>query len=183
VTSRRLHVLTGAPGTGKTAILDRLGGSIRCVGEPAREILHEERSGGGDATPQRDPSGFVKRLLRRSIEKRTEAGGWQGSVIFDRGIPDCVAYARVLGIDPEPSRLAAQRYRYDRGVFIVEPWDDIYSIDDERTITFEATLDFHQAIVDAYRDAGYDLLTVPRASVDDRAAFLGRRIASAAGTP
>jgi predicted ATPase len=95
--------------------------------DPARGAV-----GRGDATPERDPSGFVKRLLRRSVEKRTEAEG-------------------------------------------------IYSIDDERTMSFEATLDFHRAIVDAYRDADYDLVAVPRASVHDRAAFVGGHIASAAG--
>jgi predicted ATPase len=67
--SNDLYVLTGAPGSGKTAILDRLIGEIRCVGEPAREILAEQRSTGGAGTHDRDPSLFVDLLLRRSIEK------------------------------------------------------------------------------------------------------------------
>ena len=42
-----LFILTGAPGSGKTTILDRLGNEFRCVNEPAREILAEQRATGG----------------------------------------------------------------------------------------------------------------------------------------
>jgi predicted ATPase len=177
VTARgALFVLTGAPGTGKTSILDRLGPGIGRVAEPAREILAEQRSLGGDATPQRDAARFVELLLARSIERIRRAAASEVPVIFDRGIPDCVAYARLLDADPEPGRRAAQEYRYDGGVFVVEPWERMYTVDDERTMTFEATLEFHRELVDAYADAGYDLVDVPRASIDERAAFLRDRI-------
>ena len=59
----------GAPGSGKSTILDALGGDIRVMGEPAREVLAEQRAIDGDGTHDRDRSLFVALLLQRSIDK------------------------------------------------------------------------------------------------------------------
>jgi predicted ATPase len=167
-----LYILTGAPGSGKTAILDHLAGGIRCLGEPAREILAEQRSAGGSGTPDRDPSLFVDLLLRRSIDKHRAAQGWEGPAIFDRGVPDCVAYATLMGVDPAPSVLASQTYRYHSEVLVLRPWEEIYRVDDERTMSFADTAPFHRALTDAYERAGYILVEVPRDSIEGRAAFV-----------
>ena len=172
-----LFVLTGAPGTGKTAILDRIGAGIRRVGEPAREILAEQRAIGGTGTYERDPSLFVDLLLQRSIDKHETAQRREGPVAFDRGVPDCVAYAVLMGTDPTEGRAACERYRYHPEVFVVEPWEEIYVTDAERTMSFADTIPFHAALVDAYERAGYSLVEVPRDSAENRAAFVRDRIA------
>jgi len=64
-----LLILTGSPGSGKTAILSRLKGEFGCVDEPAREVLAEQRATGGRGTWDQDPSLFVHLLLQRSIEQ------------------------------------------------------------------------------------------------------------------
>jgi len=97
-----LFILTGAPGSGKTAILDRLGNEFRCVDEPAREILAEQRATGGSGTWDQDASLFVHLLLQRSIKKYAMARTSGETVIFDRGIPDCIVYADRAGTDPTP---------------------------------------------------------------------------------
>jgi predicted ATPase len=170
--SAGLYILTGAPGSGKTAILDNIGADIRCVGEAAREILAEQRSIGGAGTHDRDPSLFVDLLLQRSIDKHEAAQGWEGAAVFDRGVPDCIAYATLMGIDPSPNILASEAYRYHSEVLILEPWEEIYSVDDERTMSFADTIGFHEAILDAYERAGYVLVDAPRGSVESRAAFV-----------
>ncbi len=167
-----LHILTGAPGSGKSAILDHVGPEICCVGEPAREILAEQRTVGGAGTPDRDPSLFVDLLLRRSIDKHVAAQRWEGSVVFDRGIPDCVAYAILMGTDPTPSVLASEKYRYNSEALVLEPWKEIYAVDDERTMSFAHTVAFQTTLVDAYERAGYTLVAVPRDSIESRAAFV-----------
>jgi predicted ATPase len=60
-----LFILTGAPGSGKTAILSRLIDGFRCVDEPAREVLAEQRATGGRGTWDQDLSLFVHLLLQR----------------------------------------------------------------------------------------------------------------------
>ena len=170
--STNLHILTGAPGSGKTTILDHVGADVHRVGEPAREILAEQRSIAGTATADLDPSRFLELLLRRSIDKHQAALGGRRSAVFDRGIPDCVAYAVHLGTDPRSSILAAETYRYNDEVLVLEPWEEIYTVDDERTMSYEDTVAFHGALVDAYERTGYALVAVPRGSIEDRAAFV-----------
>ena len=142
------------------------------MAEPAREILEEQRSVGGAGTPDRDPSLFVDLLLQRSIDIHEAAKRWEGSVLFDRGVPDCIAYATLVGTDPTPSVLASEVYRYHTEVLVLEPWEEIYVGDEDRTMSFAETLEFQAAIEDAYERAGYDLLQVPRESVENRAALV-----------
>jgi predicted ATPase len=172
----KLHIITGAPGSGKTAILRGLRQDLRVVDEPAREVLAEQRSIDSEGTPESNPSLFVDLLLQRSIDNHEKAQEWGGSVLFDRGVPDCVAYARLLGTDPEPSIRATAAYRYNREVLVTWPWAEIYTTDDERKMTFDATVEFHRLLEAAYEQAGYTLLEVPRGSVEDRVAFVERFI-------
>lgn len=170
--SKNLFAMTGAPGTGKTAILDALRAEVRCQGEPARELLAEHRATHGADAPQPDPTAFTQLLLVRSIAKHREGREHGGPVLFDRAIPDCIGYANLLGIDPEASIRAAATHRYHRRALITMPWEEIYCTDGDRTMSYEATVSFHRLLADAYDGAGYDLVEVPRGSVEARAAFV-----------
>jgi predicted ATPase len=169
-----LFVLTGAPGTGKSAILTRLGGEFRCVDEPAREVIAEQRASGGRGTWDQDPSLFANLLLQRSIEKYEAARGWDEPVLFDRGIPDCVVYAMRAGVDPTPSLKAVDAFRYEPEVLFLEPWSEIYATDDERIMSFEDTMSFSDALRDVYGRSGYRLFIVPQAPIEARAGFIRR---------
>ena len=94
-------ILTGAPGSGKTAILNALRDDIRCYDEPARQILAQQRAPGGDGTPEQNASKFVDLLLQRSIANHADPQEHVASALFDRGVPDCIAYAQILGTEPE----------------------------------------------------------------------------------
>jgi predicted ATPase len=171
-----LHILTGAPGSGKTAILARLGDELLCVDEPAREVLAEQRASGGSGTWEKNASLFVHLLLHRSIEKYQMALRSGRKAVFDRGIPDCVVYALRAETDPKPSLSAVDAYRYNPRVLFLEPWSDIYVTDEERTMSFDETLSFSKALRDVYIRSGYASIDVPRGSVDDRAAFVREMI-------
>jgi predicted ATPase len=167
-----LYILTGAPGSGKTAILARLKDELWCVDEPAREVLAEQRANGGSGTWDKDPSLFVHLLLQSSIEKYQTALGSGRKAVFDRGIPDCVVYALRAGTDPKPSLTTVDVYGYNPRVLFLEPWSEIYTTDEERTMSFDETLSFSETLRDVYVRSGYTPVDVPRGSVDDRAAFV-----------
>jgi predicted ATPase len=170
-----MHVLTGAPGTGKTALMRALGDDVVTVDEPAREILAEQRAAGISET---EPADFVALLLERSIEKyRFHLG--DTLTVFDRGLPDCVAYAKVSDVDPIDAQQAALRYRHADPVLILPPWEEIYTTDDERTMGFDLVGPFHEQLVEAYEAAGYDLVEVPKDRVEARVAFVRRVIEAA----
>jgi predicted ATPase len=86
------------------------------VDEPAREVLAEQRASGGRGTWDQDPSLFVHLLLQRSIQKYEAARRTGQTVVFDRGIPDCVVYAARLGADGTPSLQAIETFRYESDV-------------------------------------------------------------------
>jgi predicted ATPase len=172
-----LFILTGAPGTGKTAILRQLGNEFRCVDEPAREILAEQRATGGRGTWDQDPSLFVHLLLQRSIEKYAMARRSEETVVFDRAIPDCVVYAVLAGSNPTPSLKAVDVYRYQPHVLFLEPWSDIYETDEERIMSFDDTVSFSQTLRDVYERSGYTLVEVPRDSIGGRATFVRMSVA------
>ena len=93
-------------------------------------------------------------------------------MVFDRGVPDCIAYAEWLGTDEEPSMEPAQRYRYQHEVLVMRPWEEIYTTDDERTMTFDMVVGFQEVVEDVYQRHGYTLVEVPRGPIDERAAFV-----------
>ena len=165
-----LLILTGSPGSGKTAILSRLKGEFGCVDEPAKEVLAEQRATGGRGTWDQDPSLFVHLLLQRSIERYEVARRSDETVIFDRGIPDCVVYAIRAGTDVTPSVAAVEAFRYQRDVLFLEPWSDIYTTDEERIMSFDDTVSFSEQLRDVYERSDYTLVRVPQASIDDRVA-------------
>jgi predicted ATPase len=57
-------------------------------------------------------------------------------------------------------------------VLFLEPWSEIYTTDEERTMSFDETLSFSETLRDVYVRSGYTPVDVPRGSVDDRAAFV-----------
>jgi predicted ATPase len=171
-----LWILTGAPGSGKTTILDELRGSLSCVDEPARRVLAEQRAIGGVGIAERDPARFVELLLEVAVADHERPSLGDGPTLFDRGIPDCIAYAIHLGVDPGSAVRASDRYRYHDDVLILEPWEEIYVTDDERTMSFADTVAFHAVLEDAFDRSGYRRVTVPRGSPGDRTVFVQDRL-------
>jgi predicted ATPase len=178
----RFHIITGAPGTGKTSILEGLGAKVHRFAEPARQVLARWRASGNPRPAQMKPAAFVGSLLRQSIEHYEKASRLSGPVVFDRGVPDCVAYANYLGTSPEAAVAATAEYRYTTRVLVARPWEDIYVTDDERTMPFGAVVRFQAAIDVAYGDAGYQLIEIPKGSVDERVEFVASIVAGLPGS-
>ncbi len=171
----RRYVITGAPGTGKTALVEALSDLGTIVSEPARELIAEHRLETGEASLDGSPDLFVERLVARSVDK-FESADEGGITVYDRGIPDCAAYAAVFGVDPGAALRAAAKYRYEEPVFLAPPWEDIYTVDDMRRATFDQVVDFHHAIVDAYESLNYDTVELSKSSVANRVGFFSKTI-------
>jgi predicted ATPase len=130
----RFFLLTGAFGSGKFTLLQHL--QLRGIGvvvEPARPILAEQRSVQGNGLPERDPRLFVELMFSRMLDTYQQSDPLLGPILFDRGIPDILAYAALFGFGLPPDENAAHLYRYNPDVFIAPAWEQIYCTDDERT--------------------------------------------------
>lgn len=167
----RRFVITGGLGVGKTALLEELNERVVTVAEPARELIAEHKVATGETSLDHRPELFVSRLIARSIEKHESVVG-AGIAVFDRGIPDCVAYATALDVDASTAVRAAMLRRYEDPVFVATPWRDIYRSDEMRRATFEQAKAFYSHIVTAYESLGYELLELPNTTVAARAALV-----------
>jgi predicted ATPase len=140
------------------------------IPEPARQVLAEHRSSSGAGEIPHDR--FVALLLDRSVDAYEQTRLSGEAAVFDRGIPDCIAYALHLGVDAGPSIAAAQRYRYRNEVLVLSPWQEIYTTDEERQMSFDLTRDFHRRLETAYDLSGYELVEVPLVGIDERRRFV-----------
>src|SRR6516225_610049 len=104
----RFFVLTGAFGSGKSTLLQHLQlRGIRGIVEPARPILAQQRSVQGNGLPEKNPRLFVELMFSRMLDTYQHSDTFSGPILFDRGIPDILAYAALFGFEFPPGENAA----------------------------------------------------------------------------
>jgi predicted ATPase len=158
-------------GAGKSTMLAALAGrGAVCVPEPARRILSAQRAIGGRGVPETDPRLFCELMLAVAIEEFRTARAVPA--IFDRGIPDLVAYARLFDLEEEVFWKAAKTYRSPGPVFLFAGWPEIYATDDERKMPVELASEFGEMTRRIYGELGYAVIGMPRGSVETRVEFL-----------
>lgn len=170
----RKIVITGGPGTGKTALVEalRLKG-FYCFDEISREITLKARLEGVEQLFLEDPILFSEKLLEGrkgqflSATKRPEP-----LVFLDRGLPDVLAYMNFIG-DEYPHRFKAvcNEHVYDQ-VFVLKPWKAIFKKDAERYENFDQATEIYHHLEATYSNFGYTLKEVPFGSVESRAQFV-----------
>ena len=170
----RFHVVTGGPGSGKTTLIEALArrGYAHTV-EAGRAIIQDQTAIDGPALPARDPLAFAELMLSWEMRSYRMAEAIDGPVFFDRGVADLVGYLALIG-QPLPGHIAraAERFRYNRRVFVAPPWPAIFTQDAERKQTPEEAVRTCGALVGAYRRCGYDLIELPLVAVEERVAFV-----------
>lgn len=166
-------VITGAMGSGKSTVLKLLqSAGLTVIEEPARQVLAEQRSTGDDGVPEKNPKYFVQLLLSRAIYQFKQTQGLDTNVIYDRGVPDIIAYFDLFNLNYPPAHRASELFRYETKVFIFPAWQAIYATDDERKMSFELAQDFGVKIQKIYSEYGYLLINVPCVSPEGRAKFI-----------
>jgi len=166
-------VLTGGPGSGKSTLIDALRQrGVATVAETGRRIIQTQVAIGGTTLPWKKPLDYAKMELGVGLVAYCEANPQQ-LTIFDRGILDPMGFLTVIEQDiPDFMHAAAQQYRYNPLVFIAPPWEEIYCRDSERKQDFSEASATYDAMVKVYGEAGYELMELPRAPVNERLAFV-----------
>lgn len=170
-TTQRI-VITGAPGTGKTTLMQLLKDEGYAVHpEMARQLIREQQANDGTALPWKDHRTFGRELFQRQVGQYR--GALEGQVnFFDRGIPDNLAYLRRDGLPAPDLERQARKYPYFPKVFLTPPWKDIYDQDAERWEDFELMLAIDAALRAIYFEYGYQIIEVPRMAAEDRLDFV-----------
>lgn len=177
-----LIVITGGPGAGKTALLRELEArGYACADEVAREIIREQVERKGDALPWADRESFAQLMLERSLQQWRELQVVQTTVFVDRGLPDTLCYARLVGLSEDFAQQAYETcmsFRYSGPVFIAPAWEEIYVTDAERRQDFDEATATFELMARTYKDCGYELIELPKAPVRERAEFVLRCLAA-----
>lgn len=166
-------VITGGPGTGKTSVIDHLKQQGHfCLAEISRAVILQARQQGIEQLFLTDPLLFSQRLLEGRIAQYQEVATLKKTIYFDRGIPDVVAYLDYSQTTyPEHFEQACREYPYDT-VFLLPPWKEIYSSDNERYESFEQAREIYKFIKETYQSYGYTPIEVPFGKVAKRAEFI-----------
>ena len=148
-------VITGTPGTGKTSIINKLKSKgYTCFDEYSRILI---RWGHENGIKQYHDS--------KKIEKSKN-----NLIFFDRGIHDGFAYQNFIDKSFIFS-LKLNQYYYQK-IFILPPWNEIYSNDNERLENFETSKTIDKSINFTYNHYGYKLHTVPKISIEKRMEYI-----------
>jgi predicted ATPase len=172
--SQRFFILTGGPGAGKSTLIDALRerGFVGSV-EAGRGIIQQQVAVSGPALPWNDPALFANLMLSWEMRSYDMARRETGTIFFDRGIPELPGYFRLMGLPVPPHVIAAAKtFRYNRRVFALPPWLEIFSQDAERKQDFDEAIRTFEAVTSAYRESGYELIEVPRAPIKERVEFV-----------
>ena len=166
----RKIVITGCSGGGKSTLLAELAKRGHAVvEEPGRRVIAAERAGGGNGFPWQDPDRFADLAFWMAVGDHATATG--DLTFFDRSALDQAAwYARQQRNPP------GDVPRYDRTVFLVPPWPEIYETDEDRRHDLEAARVEYEDLSQRLPGWGYIGHVVPKTSVTARADFVLERI-------
>jgi predicted ATPase len=173
----RRFILTGAPGAGKTTLIRALAARGHAVVEEAATDINAEMIEEGVAHPIDEPD-FIDRIVSMQIARREAALG--ELQVHDRSTICTLALCRFCGL-PEPASLTddlaliARNSLYERRAFFVRNLG-FMTPTAVRRISFEDSLRFEAIHEKVYRELGYELIMVPRASLDERVEMIEREI-------
>ncbi|PPD11786.1 AAA family ATPase [Methylophilus sp.] len=173
--AKHFYLFSGGPGSGKSSLLDYLSHQgYHCMAEAGRQIIQQQVSIAGPALPWQDRQLFAEMMLSWELRNYHAAQRADSPlVLFDRGIPDIIGYLRLEGLQvPAHLMSAARQFRYHPLVFMAPPRADIYHQDTERRQDFNTACQTFDAIAKTYEELGYDLIELPKTSIEQRAAFV-----------
>ncbi len=164
-------IITGGPGSGKTALVEALQ-NLGYAGFPeiARDLISQGISPPGWADKP-DSGRFFDLILQQRITSHQQIKGNEIG-FYDRGIPDSLAYFQFQNRNPPRNLLKAiDTYRYNPIVFAAPPWKEIFYNDSIRLESFSEARILYDLTIEVYRNAGYSIVALPKSTLEQRLRF------------
>ncbi len=171
------YIFTGGPGGGKTTVLKQLQ-EMGCpvVEESGRKIIQNQVATGGNALPWGNVSRYARLMYLHAVLDYEEYAHLKEPCFFDRGIGDVLGYCRLIGL-PVPGEYVktAEKYRYNKCVFLFPFWEEIYTGDGERKQNIQEARETCRVLQETYETLGYEIVPVPYGTPAERAEWIAAR--------
>lgn len=178
----RRYVLTGAPGAGKSTLIEALHHRGHVTVREATTNLIAERQAQGHAAPWNDTD-FVDAVAALQHHRQVGADVRQPVQFYDRSPLCTLALARHLGrpigpaLTAEVDRITRER-TYQRLVFLISPLGFIRHTA-ARQISYADALAFARLHREVYEQHGHQLVEVPAGPARTRLALIEEHVSCA----
>ena len=171
-------VISGSPGGGKTSIIEGLKQrGYTTFEEYSRTLIKAGQKAGTVNLFSSSPTEFSQELLKgrkQQFDKANQYPAQNKVVFYDRGMHDTYAYLKAIGKATTTWEESVFQYQYDL-VFLVSPWQEIYTKDAERLETFDQAKMYYPFIKEAYKKQ-HEIIEVPQFSISQRITFIESHI-------
>jgi len=168
-------VLSGSPGGGKTSLINALKKNhYAAFEEYSRSLIQSARENGTENLFLEDPLYFSEQLFlgrQKQFEAASQYAKPKNNIVFyDRGVHDVYAY--LLAIDKATPfwKKKVEAFTYDF-VFLVPPWEEIYTPDEQRLETFEEAAYYYPFLKETY-EVQHRVVELPYTSIAARVDFI-----------
>lgn len=170
-------IITGGPGVGKTTLINRLNQhGFQIIQEDARRIIKNQMETNNDGLPWKNKELYAELMLEASIKSYNDTIIEEKSndiTFFDRGIIDTICYMKLEDIPISEQIInLTKNYSYNKNVFILPPWKEIYETDNERKQDWKEAKFTYQKMYETYTEFGYNLIDLPKLEIEERVNFI-----------
>lgn len=156
------YLIVGGPGSGKTTLVQAMGSlGFKIVPEAAYRIVKKNLADSNFNLPWGnrhafDAEVFVLMLNDYFLEDRSQP------VFYDGGLLDILAWEAFLGFDFSQFSKFPKVYRYEKTVFVLEPWEEIYLRNTIRNFSFTDSKKVHDSVRKFYQEYGYNVVPIKK---------------------
>jgi predicted ATPase len=163
-------VITGAPSSGKTSVIDELGRrGYHTEPEAARAVIEAWVKSGHTLEELRHKNAWLQNEIMTQKLAREREHDPQALIFMDRGIPDSLTYFRLGKMDQQPVREAAREFHY-KHILI---FDRLPFVEDGvRIESDDMARQMDLAFEEDYRSIGYEPVRIPVMPIPERTDYL-----------
>lgn len=163
------YIITGAPGTGKTTLINLLKDTIPCMDEVSRRVIIDEQKNNRNGMPWKDIHRFTDLVFDLTTKELLNTN----TQICDRSLLDLEAYLTVANKTiPNYLRDFPYKKNYHTTVFFAPTWFEIYCKDQQRLQEFDYCLKLEKALLNQYLKKGFNIITLSKSTALERSEFV-----------
>lgn len=177
INKSNFYAITGSPSSGKTTLIKALKekGYIT-VPEIARRIIQEQQKIKGEIVPWKNKNQYKEVMVNESIKSfydNHKKGFENDPIFFDRGFLDSFCYTELIGsVITNEMNFYGNNLRYNKNVFMLKPWKEIYCNDSQRKQNWEEAVLTYKKLSDIYHRYHYNIIELPNTTVKKRVEFI-----------